>query len=186
MEFIRIGSDRLKICVAPRDMEKYGLDISGLDYDTTASRRVLWSILDDARAETGFDAASGKICVQAYPSSDGGCELFVTILSSARQNCVELKPVRRAAESAYGFSEIDGLTAACSALAVSGYEGCSSAYLCEYGKQRYFLFVYGETGFLCEYGLKIASDVAAAYILEHGVVLCAGDAVHTLAPLDVR
>ena len=51
-----------------------------LDYENTETRRAFWSILDEAKHRTGFDAASEKVFVQVYPSKSGGCEMYVTKL----------------------------------------------------------------------------------------------------------
>lgn len=75
-----ISDSKLKIMLTTDDMREYSLDCSTLDYDNTETRKAFWSILDEAKHRTGFDAASEKVFVQVYPSRSGGCEMYVTKL----------------------------------------------------------------------------------------------------------
>ena len=81
MDFIQLGADRLKIMLSRADMDEYSIDCDSMDYGDTGTRRAFWSILDEAKRETGFNAASGRAYIQVYRSREGGCELFVTMLS---------------------------------------------------------------------------------------------------------
>ena len=80
MELIVISKSKLKIMLTSEDMRQYSLDCSTLDYENTETRRAFWSILDEAKHRTGFDAASEKVFVQVSPSKKGGCEMYVTQL----------------------------------------------------------------------------------------------------------
>lgn len=83
MELIMISESKLKIMLTSEDMRAYSIDCSMLDYENTETRRAFWSILDEAKHRTGFDAASEKVFVQVYPSKEGGCEMYITKLGSA-------------------------------------------------------------------------------------------------------
>lgn len=91
MELIVISNSKLKIMLTSEDMREYSLDCNTLDYENTETRRAFWSILDEAKQRTGFDAASEKVFVQVYPSKKGGCEMYVTKLGmfSDRKNLQE-------------------------------------------------------------------------------------------------
>ena len=100
MELILISSSKLKIMLSDADMEKYDLTAETVDYDNTATRRAFWSILDDAKNETGFDAASDRLFIQMYPSKDGGCEMFVTKLGTLCGEEPPLAPERKRTKTA--------------------------------------------------------------------------------------
>ncbi len=87
MELIVISESKLKIMLTSEDLLEYSLDCNSLNYENTETRRAFWSILDEAKHRTGFDAASEKVFVQVYPSKKGGCEMYVTKLGifSSRQ-----------------------------------------------------------------------------------------------------
>lgn len=89
MELILISDSKLKIMLTTDDMKAYALDCSTLDYDNTETRKAFWSILDEAKHRTGFDAASEKVFVQVYPSKAGGCEMYVTKLGLFADRSVE-------------------------------------------------------------------------------------------------
>ena len=83
MELILINEKKLKIMLTPEDMREYEIDCESVDYARAETRRAFWSILDEAKHRTGFDAASERVYIQLYPSREGGCEMFVTRLSCA-------------------------------------------------------------------------------------------------------
>ena len=85
MELIVINENKLKITLSESDMKQYSLDCNTVDYDNTETRKAFWSILDEVKQKTGFDAASQKIFVQLYPSKKGGCEMYVTKLGASRR-----------------------------------------------------------------------------------------------------
>lgn len=80
MEITLLTENELKVSLTRDDMAHYALDCASIDYDTTGTRRAFWSILDEARLQTGFDAAHDRIYIRIYPSRDGGCEMYVTKL----------------------------------------------------------------------------------------------------------
>ena len=80
LELNLMGQDKLRVILTPFDMIKYDLTCDKIDYDNTETRKAVWSILDYAKHETGFDAATGRICIQVYPEKNGGCEIYITKL----------------------------------------------------------------------------------------------------------
>lgn len=78
MELILIGTDKLKVMLTEEDMKFYAIEFERLDYGNTETRRAIWSILDEAKRQIGFDAARDRIYIQAYKNIAGGCELFVS------------------------------------------------------------------------------------------------------------
>ncbi len=93
MELIVISDNKLKIMLSGEDLKQYSLDCSMLNYENTETRKAFWSILDEAKHRTGFDAASEKVFVQVYPSRSGGCEMYVTKLGmfSGKNNITSAK-----------------------------------------------------------------------------------------------
>ena len=157
MELIMISDSKLKIMLTSEDMKEYSLDCNTLSYENTETRRAFWSILDEAKHRTGFDAASERVFVQVYPSKKGGCEMYVTKLGifsgkkradnedgdirinddvrgGGMKNCEETITTserflsRRKRIYAFRFDGIDPFLGACKRLYTSGYEGESSAY----------------------------------------------------------
>lgn len=136
MELLLISDSRLKVILSREDMEKYSLSAEMMDYDNTETRRAFWSILDEAKHRTGFDAAADRVFVQVYPSRCGGCEMFVTklgekserkrteetrralTLSDGERSLVAQKGGRLApCSGAYRFADLSLLLSACRSLA---------------------------------------------------------------------
>ena len=78
MELTPIGKEKLEIALTRKDMERFRLTAERLDYKNTETRRAVWTILDTAKRQTGFDAAKGQIRIDALPGKNGGCVIFIT------------------------------------------------------------------------------------------------------------
>ena len=116
MELIMINENKLKITLSVCDMKQYCLDCSTIDYDNTETRRAFWSILDEVKHQTGFDAASQKVFIQLYPSKEGGCEMYVTKLGfTAPDESIDIAE-QEDIGLAYHFTELDPLLRVCRQL----------------------------------------------------------------------
>ena len=132
MEFLQIGTDKIKIILTPDDMDLYSLTCDNIDYDNTETRRAFWSIFDEIKHKNGFDAAGGRIFIQAYPSKGGGCELYVSKVSEADKDdgCVtfKIKSDDKKQHAVYRFTDISSLLSVCSQLQRLGYCDKSHVY----------------------------------------------------------
>lgn len=200
MEMTLLETGKLKICLTPFDMVKYDLTCDKIDYDNTETRRALWVMLDEAKHKTGFDAASGRICIRVYPEKSGGCEIYITKVEKKENNPPdEEMPYAQSikTESVYYFSTLDRLLSACLALYESGYDGKSCAfYEKERGKNAYYLkitesspSIYGRPAISCEnifmgeFGRKCACEQNEAFLFEHCTPICENNAVEILSKL---
>ena len=197
MELILINDKKLKIMLTPEDMKEYELDCETVDYTQTETRRAFWNILDEAKHQTGFDAASERVYIQLFPSSEGGCELFVTKITreeSKSKACTCGAPQRECGAAtrrvSFCFSCQRDLLAACRRLLRRGFTGESQAMRDDSGRFWLFLFDRGspllareEFSFLLEYGQMENSADAFLLLLEHGSTLCISRAVETLGVL---
>ena len=211
MELILISDSKLKVMLSAEDMEKYELDCDNMNYDNTETRSAFWQILDEAKHQTGFDAARDRVFVQVYPSKCGGCEMYVTKISSipglsgelAEAGASRLAPLAASAGKGlvvtktrtvmYIFGGLDDMLSVCRRLASVGYSGQSDAYRCGDG---YALMINenvhvsvsrlpkcGEYCFIEEFGNRRTSQIDMAYIREHGACMSHGSAVEELARL---
>ena len=182
MELILISDSKLKIMLSQKDMTKYALRIEDIDYDNTQTRRAFWSILDEAKHKTGFDAAKEKIFVQVFPSRCGGCEIFVTKLENGvSPDDLSVQVTQRNRREIYRFSDIEDLLRVCKILNERGFDGESSAF-CD--DKCYYLSLTGHHSFIDEYADMRENKNYIYHILEHCDRICATGAVNTLAPLS--
>lgn len=189
MELILIGSGKLKIMMTPEDMAQYDLKYGDIDYDSTETRRAFWSILDEAKHKTGFDAASDRVFVQLYPSKEGGCEMYVTKIGE-KENAKGLRLILpddagKTRREIYSFERLEWLAAVCGRLLRGNYRGESSAYY-DPANGRYFLSLnvpqrvssgFCPTSFIKEYGKNESYAKTTLYIAEYCKCICVSDAV---------
>ena len=211
MELIQISSSKLKIMLSSEDMQKYALDAKAADYDDTATRRAFWSILDDVKIQTGFNAAGDRVFIQLYPLREGGCEMFVTKMGllccdadekSKKGSRQGAKNSRTLADrlgtdhgdecvKAFVFDELSSLLAVCRRLYSRKWRGNSEAYK---GTGDKYYLILGERAssmpnapdrlcFISEYGRAENADVVRLYIREHATSICCERAVQTLGVL---
>ncbi len=190
MELLIISENKIKISLTKNDLDGYKISCDDIDYDTTETRRVVWSLLDDVKKQSGFDAAKSRIFVQIYPGRDGGCELYISKLGkqASRSAKVEKRGFSATLSGENGKKEyyiFDGLNemlAVCKELYYQGYKGRSDVYVDDDG--RFFLCAEGEgLEFMSEFGLHQVSDTAELYIKEHCREVCTQTAVGTLGVL---
>jgi len=199
MELILINNSKLKIMLTSEDMAKFDLDCNSASYDNTETRRAFWSILDEAKHRTGFDAASDRVLVQLYPSKSGGCEMYITkvgLLCTENDNCDNqaffISPSNESATSknlAFIFKGIGLMIAACRLVIHSEYIEDSSAWIDENGLCYLFTHTSKKTnssyfmGIMSEFGIKSENTDTFTYIKEHGRQFCTHNAIETLAVL---
>lgn len=204
MELIMINSSKLKIMLTGDDMKKYDLDTDAVNYNTTATRRAFWSILDDAKNQTGFDAATDNLFIQLYPSKAGGCEMYVTKMdtvptcekSSRPKGSLQIVPTDRQYggrlhTNAYVFQHLESLLCVCRRLLALGFDGESAAYRDQEGgfflllrKRGYGTYVpLDEFSFISEYGRSENVERIKLYISEHATCICEKNAVKQLGIL---
>ena len=182
-------------------MKQYSLDCNTIDYDSTETRRAFWSILDEVKHKTGFDAASQKVFVQLYPSKEGGCEMFVTKLGCAHgkdatvapdEDSHRLHPLNRR-KRAFSFKGLGELTAVCRQLSSVGFSEKSAVWWESEGQKRYFLILeepeenayilLNECTFIHEFGRSENLKHALLFLNEHGALIHGGNAVDVFAKL---
>ncbi len=191
MELLIISENKIKISLSKNDLDSYNISSESIDYDTTETRRVVWSLLDDVKKQIGFDAAKSRIFVQLYPGRDGGCEMYVSKLGLGvdialkNENSTPQKTkIEAVSREYYIFDGINEVLAVCKMLCSQGYSGHSDAYADEDGR----FILAAEVGtermmFVSEFGARQSSDTVELYIREHCRAVCKDNAVSTLGVL---
>ncbi len=196
METLLISSEKLKIILNERDIAKYSLDCEHLDYGNTETRRAFWTILDDAKHRTGFDAADRRVLIQAYVSKSGICELYVTKIGereSAQRDgdavSFEIAESTCASERIFEFASIHELLSAAGAAMPLIHRDVGSVYAEESASRtRYFLLLPPEEARLLEHLLldfshERTGKASEGYLREHCRCICASRAIGIMASL---
>lgn len=86
------------------DMKKLNITYADMDYSNVETRRVIWTLLDEAKHSLGKELeVSDDMRIEALPSLDGGCLLFFMI--SKKPACYKVK--RKGSVLAYRFDSLD-------------------------------------------------------------------------------
>lgn len=79
------AEDRIIVDLSEQDLLELNITYEEMDYSTTETRRVIWTVLDEAGKSLGRDLdPSRKMIIEASPKRGGGCTLSFTILDSRK------------------------------------------------------------------------------------------------------
>lgn len=178
MELIRISSDKIKISLTKQELAAYELTVDRMDYGCAETKAIFREIFIKAKEKAGFEADAEKVFVQIFNDKSGGCEIFISKISSKDK----IKSGKKAPTvEMLCFDETDQLINACRSLMLFGFNKRSSAYTD--GKCLYLiLHSPDELHLACatEHGKRelVFSD---AYIKEHFNIIKENDAVEILS-----
>lgn len=81
------AEDRIIVDLSEQDLLELNITYEEMDYSTIETRRVIWTVLDEAGKTLGRDFdPSKRMIIEASPKRGGGCTLSFTILDS-KKNC---------------------------------------------------------------------------------------------------
>ncbi len=73
------GDEKITVALTTEDMLELDITYDEMDYSNIETRRVIWTILDEARRTLGKSIdTDSRILIEAAPSDDGGCILHFT------------------------------------------------------------------------------------------------------------
>lgn len=210
METILITKDKIKIMLSDEEMSLYNIDCE-LSKSRVNADAVIWKILDDVSAVSGFDTTTGSFYVQMYPSKSGGCELFVTrlLLDTKHRNgsaplvfpsseheedrgtamvgkndTLSNKNKNRSDEKKwyiYKFCNLENLLGACKELSLS-FDGKVSFAYYDKDSESVFLLLECDSHHPSEFGGVKCKRSDLFYLYEHCRLICE-NAVQRLSPL---
>ncbi len=80
------ADDKIIVDLTKQDMVELNITYEDMDYSTIETRRVIWTLLDEAGKALGKDLdPSRRMIIEATPKSEGGCILSFTILDIKRK-----------------------------------------------------------------------------------------------------
>ncbi len=75
------GEEKISVTLTKTDMTDFDITYDELDYSNIETRRVIWTILDEAKKVLGKSVnIDNRLLIQVSPSDDGGCFLEFTQL----------------------------------------------------------------------------------------------------------
>ena len=199
MEYIQINDSKLKIICDKEDLYPYGISADALEYGDADTRKFLEDIFEHAKTALGFETKHHRILVQLYPSSDGGCEIFIHRLGALNKEPDENEKTKKQSapkkcEKIFFFNKLDSLLEVCNRLSIKDFDGKSAVYyvadkgyflsielFCDL--DEYKIFMLDEYSFILEYGEPENAALHLPYLKEHAKCLCRENAVETLGKI---
>lgn len=170
MELIKISRNALKVTLSREDMELYDIEFDMLDYKNIETKRVIWSILDEAKRSLGFEVARDSLYIQAFRSKCGGCELFVSKGLNEESKIALFK-----------FSSSESLIQGCARIDNCGYTESSKVYIGE--KNEFYLELCAtDEDYIYLDELAVRLQYNQGFLAEHTKLICE-NAVKTMAML---
>lgn len=81
MKIEAIGEEKILVALSDKDMVELQITYDEMDYSNIETRRVIWTILDEAKRSLGKSIdTDGRILIEVTPSDDGGCIMCFTTM----------------------------------------------------------------------------------------------------------
>lgn len=180
-----------RICVRLTNEDMLELDITyeELDYSNIETRRVLWTLLDEARHKLGRNIhIAQKMLIEAMPADDGGCVIWFTVTDEKSAVNGKKQLVKLTGSLVICMSDnIDNMSELAKVLSASG--KISGSELFSDGK-HYRMILRPDIScsenieaVICEF-CDICDSSVAAGTYEHWKLLASPDAVGVLGALS--
>ena len=73
------GEEKISVTLSNEDMHELDITYDEMDYSNIETRRVIWTILDEAKRILGKPInTDGRLLIQVSPAEDGGCFMLFT------------------------------------------------------------------------------------------------------------
>ncbi len=185
MYYDALSRNTVKITLTGKDMKDYSLKSESLRSRTAESKRSLTSFLKKFQSESSLfpDHKAERLFLEAFPSDDGGCILYVSTLGSDILPPPE--PERRTTPLMCCTAALGDTARLCRSL--TGKVRTSALY--RLGSD-YWLIIKVQTAnaalvsrIIGEYGSLSDDPTDIAFVKEHGSVICPTSAVSKLSAL---
>ena len=160
------AENRITVDLTKQDMAELDITYEEMDYSTTETRRVIWTLLDEAGKVLGkeFDP-SRRMIIEAIPKNEGGCVLNFTLLDGGKRVTAQKHLLKKQTENFIcEFDSLDALYRAAESINVR----CKSCLYEKNGKYRLAIFGACDSGntarLFSEFGRIIGFD---PLILDH-------------------
>lgn len=84
MDIQPISNNKFIVGLSNDDMVELNITYDEMDYSNIETRRVIWTILDNVRRDTGRDVdPSGNLMIEVAPDPSGGCLMMFTVANDS-------------------------------------------------------------------------------------------------------
>ena len=175
---------RITVDLTQQDMADLDITYEAMDYSTIETRRVIWTLLDEASKALGKALdPSRRMIIEATPKTEGGCVLDFTLLDPKKKQFSQKQFLRKQSENILcEFDSAENLL-----RAVSGCPPVKASALFEStGKYRLILGGFWDTktvrSHFSEFGKVTDCDrLVCEFTKEHWRSLVEKDAISVLS-----
>lgn len=181
--------NKISIELTKEDMKNLDITYDELDYSNVETRRVLWTLLDEAGHILGRNISlTSKMLIEAVPDENGGCILYFTVVDEDFNCDNEIKVTGRLkTKTVCQSDDIENIGALARALYNTGSVAHSELY--SDGK-KFRLIISSKPG--CSEKTKtvanefcdICNSTSATVTYEHWKLLASPDAIGILTALS--
>lgn len=168
MEYILINDSKLKVICEEDDLAPYGISADRIEYGDASARKFIEETLKRAKRDLGFETERHRVLIQLFPSSDGGCEIFISKLGALEKEgtrAIEVSQKALTQKRLYFFEKLDYLLEVCKRLSFLPPCKESSAYYLD--SLGYYLYIETEDiDGLSAHGIDTLDEYS--FILEYG------------------
>lgn len=178
------AEDKIIVDLSKNDMLELDITYEDMDYSTIETRRVIWTVLDEAGKILGRELdPSRRMIIEATPKNEGGCILSFTILDGRKKQFPQKHLLKKQSESIIcDFENLDDLFRVAEEINRFCCDSQSSLFESN-GTYRLILSCSSEImkSMLSEFcKIRSCSKLVCDYTKEHWRTLAAQNAVKTL------
>lgn len=180
------AEDRIIVDLTEQDMTELDITYEDMDYSTIETRRVIWTLLDEAGKVLGRELdPSRRMVIEAMPKAEGGCILCFTILDCRKRSAPKKQLLKKQSEFLIcEFEDLDSLFAAAQGFKSFAEEPENSLYE-KSGKYRLIISCSGEVHRMKQYfsefcNTESSNSLACEFTREHWNELAVKNALSSL------
>lgn len=176
------GNRKVRVLLTENDLTEMNINIRTLTSDSPELTSFLYKVMDYINRETGFNAKSGQIVIEASPA-DGGVVLTVTKITPERKTVkIDPKTVKAKkktnSKKLFRFSDFDALTAY---LVLAENKTLLNMQLYSY-KDSFFIVSTVSDSYITEFADRItAFGTNDVFLSEHARHIASGEKLITMA-----
>jgi negative regulator of genetic competence, sporulation and motility len=179
-----IRKDKLRIKINREELREYDLSYDKLDYRSPLTKKIISDILVKAKHQTGLSFDKGRLFIEAFPTSDGGCVMYFNVSEIGYEPCEKELSI----PLIFRFDNINNVFEGIDILKSKYYFQILSSSLYK-NEKAYYLSVIPlvkvKKGFfenLSEYGVFIGSGrIKLAFLEEHAKLIARNSAIERLS-----
>ncbi len=158
-----LDQQTVKVILSQLDMEELSITYEELDYSRPDTRKIILQLLRRVREKTELDFTKGKLFIEAFPSQEGGCVLYLNLIEQTlSKNRHEFST-----PLIFSFSNIEELSKLCNKLLTRYHHLILKSALYHHTEEsKYILMIYSY------YKLD---DKLIAIVKEHGTLIGKGN-----------